>query len=115
MRCTEGRSPRIEHDTEGGMRTGAGTGPEDDTVTVRQRTDNAREAGSRSRAEGSEPIAEKAKLSMRAEGFSFGTRSGPKQCDCAAETVLEDASRRMTPTAGCTSGLGDAGDRNPKG
>ena len=53
--------------------------------------------------------------SGEAEGFSFETPSVEKQCDCAAETVLEDASIRMMPTAGCTSGLGDAGDRNPKG
>jgi hypothetical protein len=30
-------------------------------------------------------------------------------------TVLEHARVRMMPTAGCTSGRGDAGDRNPKG
>lgn len=45
----------------------------------------------------------------------FERRSGLEKCDCAAETLLKDARIRMTPTAGCTSGLGDAGDRNPKG
>ena len=45
VRCTGGRSPGIEHDTEGGMRTGSGNRTRNGTVTVRKRTDNAREAG----------------------------------------------------------------------
>ena len=73
--------------------------PEPDQRTafaaVCERTGDAREAGSRR--------------------HRFERRSGLKKCDCAAETLHEDASGRMRPTAGCTSGLGDAGDRNPKG